>query len=185
MLTSASKTQRQHALGPFESGFTMLELLIVIVIVAILAAMVGPSFTSNIARNQINTVRDSLARSAQFARIEAIKRRMPVTVCTSRNFRRCSGSRDWHEGWMIFVDENGNGRRNGRDRIIQVFDQKSGQVETFDADDGEITFDKLGRITTTPGNFGFCHPELEKMRKSLSVTRTGLVTIAKETTGGC
>ena len=92
-------------------GFTAIELLVSIAILAILASLAAPSFTDSIKRYRIAAVRDDLMSSIQFARTEAIRRGVAVSL---RRTTTCSPATtdDWNCGWEIFVDRNANGTRN-------------------------------------------------------------------------
>lgn len=64
-------------------GFTLVELMIVIVIMAILAALAGPSFTSFIQKQRVRSAAYDLAQSFQAARSNAILSRRSVDVRAS------------------------------------------------------------------------------------------------------
>ncbi|MEQ1636626.1 MAG: GspH/FimT family pseudopilin [Methylococcales bacterium] len=55
-------------------GFTQLELLVSISILAILAALAVPSFRSSLERNEIMAVAEALSADLRWARSEALKR---------------------------------------------------------------------------------------------------------------
>jgi prepilin-type N-terminal cleavage/methylation domain-containing protein len=64
-------------------GFTIVELMVVILIAAILAAMAAPSFLDFIARQQIRSAAYELAQTLQTARSKAILSRRSVDVRAS------------------------------------------------------------------------------------------------------
>ncbi|MDD5461228.1 MAG: GspH/FimT family pseudopilin [Methylococcales bacterium] len=63
-----------------DSGFTLLEVMIVIAIIGIIAAMAVPSYQDMIERNRLKQVAEALKLDLQFARTEAIKRSQNVLV---------------------------------------------------------------------------------------------------------
>jgi type IV fimbrial biogenesis protein FimT len=97
------------------NGFTLVELMITIVIAALLLTVAVPSFRSSIENNKVIAQTNEVVSAHNLARMEAIKRGVPVTVCTSTNGIACSASTNWKNGWMVFSDMNGNGVHNGTD----------------------------------------------------------------------
>jgi len=90
------------------SGFTLVELVIVITIAAILTVMAAPSFRSMIQNNRATTQANELLGSLNLARSEAIRRGVSVSLC-ARAGNACSGAASWVTGWLMFVDPNGDG----------------------------------------------------------------------------
>ncbi len=80
----------------YNSGFTLLELMITISIAGILAAIAIPSFKSSISGNRLTTNTNELVTALNLARSEAVKRGQQVVV-------RRSGT-NWENGWTVFVD---------------------------------------------------------------------------------
>lgn len=65
---------------PKNTGFTLLELMIVIAIIGILAAIAVPSFQGILERDRLKQVAEALKSDMQFARTEAIKRSNDIIV---------------------------------------------------------------------------------------------------------
>ncbi|EIC29147.1 MULTISPECIES: GspH/FimT family pseudopilin [Methylomicrobium] len=62
------------------SGFTLLELMIVIAIVAILAAMAGPSFNATLEKQRLISAAEAMLADLRWARAEAIVRNQKIRV---------------------------------------------------------------------------------------------------------
>lgn len=97
------------------SGFTLLELMVVVVIAGILLAIGVPAMGNFISNSRMTAAANDLMGTLHYARSEAIKRRAPVTICTSANpldaDPDCAAS-PLLTGWVVFVDNNQNGERD-------------------------------------------------------------------------
>jgi type IV fimbrial biogenesis protein FimT len=65
------------------SGFTLLEIIIVIAIIGIISALAVPSYRDMIERNRLKQVAEALKSDLQFARTEAIKRSQNSVISRS------------------------------------------------------------------------------------------------------
>jgi len=80
------------------NGFTAIELLVVVAIIAVLAALAGPSFTLLIERWRVRDTAEALTSSLYLARSEAIKRGGGVTI---------DATGGWNTGWKLTHTQNG------------------------------------------------------------------------------
>lgn len=95
-----------HRVLPKIRGFTLIELVVTISILGIIMAIAIPSFTSIIKNNTIISISNNMITSLNYARSEAIKRNIPVSICapSDANYTACGNS--WNLGWLIFVNPN-------------------------------------------------------------------------------
>ena len=84
-------------------GFTMVELLIVLSILAILAAIAAPNMGTMIRTQRVKTASFDVFSSLVYARSEAVKRNTSVTITPATG--------GWQNGWTI-ADSNSNTLRN-------------------------------------------------------------------------
>lgn len=82
-----------------QCGFTLIELMVTIAVVAILLGIALPSFTDSTLGSKLRTQANDLVAGAVLARSEAIKRNQTVTLCASSNGTSCTGS--WSDGWIV------------------------------------------------------------------------------------
>jgi type IV fimbrial biogenesis protein FimT len=93
------------AASPNLSGFTLIEALVVLSIIAILLAIAMPSFRDFAAARAVNAQISDFAGSLRLARTEAIKRGRPVVMCRTNDPQAaapsCNSGADWQNGWLI------------------------------------------------------------------------------------
>jgi type IV fimbrial biogenesis protein FimT len=99
-------------------GFTAIELMIVVAIVAVLAALAGPSFRDLMDGFRVRAATEEITNSIYLARSEAIKRGGLVSV---RKNCATGTVQQWECGWIVFTDANNDGILNGTDTVLQTF----------------------------------------------------------------
>ncbi|MGA2776878.1 MAG: GspH/FimT family pseudopilin [Steroidobacteraceae bacterium] len=83
-------------------GFTMIELLMAIAVASIMLVIAVPSYRYVTNSNRIASEINGLLGDLQFARAEAIKEGVPVTVCISTDSATCANSTvQWNSGWIV------------------------------------------------------------------------------------
>lgn len=89
-------------------GFTLAELLVVVAVLAILLAAGLPSLRAAREHQAELGAFHGVTTVLMAARMAAIQRGRPVTVCPSRDGRRCRDDQVWDEGWLVFADPGRN-----------------------------------------------------------------------------
>jgi type IV fimbrial biogenesis protein FimT len=133
------------------TGFTLVEMLITMAVVAILVTIATPGFKYVTASNRIATEINGLLGDLQFARSEAIKEGETVTVCIANTAGNdCLGGTPstWQNGWIVFLDSNGNQKRDNGEAILRVQPAFTG-TDTFIAGGAPnpisaVTYNRMG-----------------------------------------
>ena len=92
-----------------QSGFTLIELMITLVVAAILLMVGVPSFLDMYKNNRLLTAANTLTASVNLTRSEAVTRGVRVKVCKSADGSTCTTSDNWEQGWVVMVDDDGDG----------------------------------------------------------------------------
>jgi len=171
-------------------GFTLFELLVVMLIVGIFAAIGIPSFQYVTSSNRIATELNNLVGDIQFARTEAVKEGLPVTVCVSTDGATCSTtSTNWNKGWIVFADSNGNHTVDNGEPVLRK--QAAFSADTFVADNnfGWATYNRNGFAatgTTSTVTVTLHAPNnTSQWTRCLAVSPVGMLAVEKSGQGNC
>lgn len=89
-------------------GFTLIEMMIVVSILAAIAAYGIPQFNDMIRNSRISSQTNALQGLVQLARSEATTNRVNTIVCASTDQATCD-TNNWEVGVIVFRDADGNG----------------------------------------------------------------------------
>ena len=171
-------------------GFTLVELMITIAVLAIGSALAYPSFTGVMRSNRVATTTNSFIAAFNLARSEAIRSNRGGGVCPSRDGASCEGS-DWNVGFMAFEDVDFNGSFSAGDRVLRYFEgndamQLSAQPGAGEPAGGggieQVAFDRSGRVIAAV-QFNVQVKDCaagQDYRRVLNVRRTGQTRMEKE-----
>jgi type IV fimbrial biogenesis protein FimT len=102
------------------NGFTLIELMIVLVVMAILLSLAAPSFIDVIRNNRIQTTADDFFTSLVITRNEALKRNQAVVICKTGDGVNCTTAGSWEQGWLIYADVDSDGSKDAGEPVIHV-----------------------------------------------------------------
>ncbi|WP_193754292.1 GspH/FimT family pseudopilin [Microbulbifer sp. Q7] len=89
-------------MGFRQQGLTLIELMITLAVLAVVVGIAVPSFNTMIQNNRSLALGEELAGALNYARSEAVKRGVRVTLCGSTDGAACNGS--WADNWIVVVD---------------------------------------------------------------------------------
>lgn len=89
-----------------ESGFTLLELLVTILLAAILVTIAIPSFRNMILDNEITATANALVVGLKVARSDALRESRDVTLCPGST-TACNNTGSWTAAWSVWVNRSG------------------------------------------------------------------------------
>ena len=124
-----------------QSGFTLIELVITVLVGGILLAIGLPSFGNLIKSNRLTAQTNDVLTAIHVARNEAVNRGHNVRVIS------INGDTDWAFGWQVRLDVNNNGNIDSPttiDIVLRNYDaiKKATLVST----DSSIAYESTGFI---------------------------------------
>jgi type IV fimbrial biogenesis protein FimT len=88
-------------------GFTLVELMVTLAVIAILAMFAVPNFGSLMRRHRVTSVANQLLADLSYARTEAAMRGKYVSICASDDGTSCSSSPSYASGWIVYAYPTG------------------------------------------------------------------------------
>ncbi len=168
----------------FETGVTLLELLITLSVAVILVTLAVPAYQGVMAKNRVANLTNQLSAALGLARSEAIKRGKQVAVCKSDDVATedpsCSNDPavSWREGWLVFVDDDNDETLDAGEVLLNV-GQPPATNATIDGNgtfDNALSYSAAGWINRA-GSFTLCIPPRQS---TLDVNATGRVQVDGE-----
>lgn len=157
------------------AGFTLIELMCVIAILAIVMSVGIPSFSTMIRNNRIVTATNDLNAILQYARAEAVRRGGRVRVGAIDS--------DVNNGLRVWADDGDD------EEVLRVFTIDSGDI-TLALEDGSqdigFVFNARGLV---PGlantvTFGLCDKRAGNHGRQLTLLTSGVVRLTNSTCTG-
>ncbi len=178
------------------AGFTLIELIITIIILAIAASFAVPSFRQTVLNNRLTAQTNETSSLISYARSEASKLRAGVvTVCGSTDSASCSGNAAWETGWIVFRDIDGDRSLDTADgdQLQKVSNALAGgntlRIVDLSSDGGNwVQFASNGfPIPSATGNasgtFVICDERGAAQARAISINVSGQTRLARDTGG--
>jgi type IV fimbrial biogenesis protein FimT len=149
------------------TGFSLLEILIVLSIAAITMAMMVPSQKHFFQSTTAEIARDQLYSSLQIARNEAVMRRRAVVVCKSNNHETCTG--EWRDGQLV---------KMGRKILYSYpYSLRQGQINwrAFPSATRNLVFLSTGFSKVQNGTFWYCLEDKKDPLWAIVLNQSGRV----------
>lgn len=155
------------------SGFSLIEMMVAIAVMAILLLVALPSFQTTMLSVKLRSYSNELVASIYLARSEAIKSNSTVTLCASSTGTSCDG--EWNQGWIILNNNN----------VIQSHGALSSGFK-ISSDQSKIVFKSTG-IGATQTTLTVCRaePKAGDQERVVTISATGKPTVARTTKGSC
>lgn len=188
---SAMRTRKSNA------GFTIIELMTVLVIAAILATLAAPALYDMILSNRLTSKTNDIVSDLMLARTQAVNLGTRTVVCAldlgqytgTTPVTTCKSSAtasDWTAGRIVFVDDDRDGTLDTGEAILRVSPpdeevRKSGSISSAKvtvsasnlANTGRIDFSPTGVATVTGASATFKLCDTQNRGRTVTVAASG------------
>ncbi|MRI33720.1 type IV fimbrial biogenesis protein FimT [Endozoicomonas sp. OPT23] len=160
-------------------GFTLVELMVTVAILAILSSIAYPGFQNSILNSRMTSQSNTFLAAFQFARSEAASRNLSTMVCGSNDQQTCNQP-DWSTGFIIrdtVVTTNSSG--DDEINVLQVFEGLNGSAISGG---GSIIFDENGMLNNSGGSdLSLCDERGQPEARRFLFNRSGQVQLLEAT----
>lgn len=168
-------------------GFTLLELLVATVVVAVTASLAPPSYRALIQQAELLQQIYAFDAALNLARSEAVKRGRSVALCPSASpdpaGAQCAGA-DWEQGWIVFVDRNGNGGFDAGEDLLRAsgplvsgYTLRGSAATLCAGSPCVVTLDAEG-VPNAAGVFMLCHDGALDPSRAILLSSIGRISLA-------
>ncbi len=172
-------------------GFTLVELMVTVAVLAVLMAIGYPSFQSTLRSNRVATGSNELMAGFALARSEAIRNTRSSGLCPSSDGSSCG--QDWSAGWLVWEDRDSDGLLGSGETVLR-YSQGGGKLKVSSSQVLRFVFDGRGRVVAQGASGAALSgaqslalqpndcPSGQAFLRTLTISPTGQVRIAR---GNC
>ena len=176
------------------NGFTFIELMIVMTMAALMAAIALPNLGQFIANNRLKSQMYSMLESINIARTEAVKRKVKTAMCRSADptatTPACGGTTNtWTTGWIVYAQGDAlDAYLSGTDTIIGIGNAADDTVNVISNSDGDEfliykpdgSLDETGVVV-----YAICDGRGESHGKQISIKLVGRAALTSNPIPDC
>ena len=157
-------------------GFTLVELLISLTILALMIGAGLPGLQGFVANNKADNQYRQLFTLLQFARSQSVHYREPVVVCPSLNEQDCINN--WQYELLVFVDKNNNKIFDEDDLLLKKVDKtekKSARIVNAFPTSRHLSFNYNGRSGNQNGRLTYCVNSKKLYANQIIIAKSGRI----------
>ncbi|MFB3090884.1 MAG: GspH/FimT family pseudopilin [Gammaproteobacteria bacterium] len=176
-------------------GFTLIEVMVVIIIVGILASIAVPSLSTLMKNNRLKAQMFDMLGSINIARSEAVKRKAQTVLCRSADptagSPTCGGtSQTWTSGWIVYAkgDDATDDYDSTTDTIIGIGNAAEVDVEVMSNATGNnhLIYNTDGTLDGTAQLvYAICDDRGEEFGKQISIALVGRAVLTSAPIADC
>jgi len=175
--------KRRHRPSHLAQGFTILELVACMGVLAVLAGWGLPAF-GTLARDSARTSEvNQFAQAVHLARSEAIKRNGVVSLCPSADGSSCQPGPEWQGGWIVFVnlDRDSPANRDTGEPLLRVYPQWDAGLILSNR--STLSFRSFGQMGVT-ATVTFCDDRGPGAARAVIISQTGRPRVSQRSASG-
>lgn len=171
---------------PIVRAFTLVELLAVILVATLLLAAAVPAFDGLAARRTLDGIERGFFVSLANAKQAAVTRNERVSLCPTRDGRRCLPRGHWHRGWMTFVDTDADRKPDADEPVLERHGALDSRVRLSSSRYRRvITFFPSGTAGGSNATFTLCLRDEPARPRAVVLSRLGRIRTGEGEANDC
>ncbi len=154
-------------------GFTLVELMVTLAVVAILLTVGVPNMRDFIKNNRLTATTNAFVSSLTLARSEAVKQGRNATLCVSSDQATCTGA-NWAQGWLAWVDLDADGTLDAGETLR--VSEPLPQAVTLAGTQNSFRFNATGSVNNTD-TLTVCDDRAGELGRQFRILSTGGVSL--------
>ncbi|VAX06879.1 Type IV fimbrial biogenesis protein FimT [hydrothermal vent metagenome] len=161
-------------------GFTLIELLTTLSILLILLTVGLPSLQPVMANSKMTAAVNTMATHLNLARSEAVYRGIRTILCPSSDGTTCLNSTEWHQGFILFADNNANRIHEEEEKLLRIYTAVNQQQIHISTTNGRkwVRYQSTGAAPGSNLTMTFCDTRDHADPKALIISSTGRIRLS-------
>lgn len=157
---------------PRPAGYTLVECLLCLALVAVLAALSAPAISALRLESRMTAAVNDFIHGMHLARVAALTGGQEVALCRSTDGRRCSNTGTWQDGFIVFInrDRDSPPQVDAGETLLTASGGAAGIL--IQANRSAFVFRPFGKRSVN-GTLTFCDQRGPARARSVIVSYTG------------
>jgi len=160
-------------------GITLIELLTVLAIMAVILTSAVPALGRMMQEQRVTAATNQLVAHLQYARHEAVFRRVYVAACPSTNGVECTGGNRWDRGFIVYADPDNSRQPDTPDDVLRVVGPDD-LLLLHSAGRTRVRFQSHGGAYGTNLTIRVCDPEGQAAPRAVVVSNPGRIRTTRD-----
>ena len=155
-------------------GFTLFHVVAATLFFSVVLSTGFPFLYSYMQLTRLHGASNAMTKALVDARINAVEHYRPVVLCSSQDGLNCDGIGHWEDGFIAFIDEDMNGRRNNSEypHFVQAPLNNGATIRSEFPESHRVVYLPTGRVQSID-KFNVCINALPNSGRSIDLNITG------------
>lgn len=166
-----------------QTGFNIIELMVVLAVASILLSVGVPSFRGVVMDNRMSNQSNSFVTSINSARSYAVRYQRNATICATADYSAavptCDATTDWSNGWFVWVDKNRDSITDANE-VISVHEPLADTSTFTSTAASSFTYDARGFSVNAGDDLTLCDNRAGETGRVIRVNNVGRTSVVRQ-----